>query len=82
MLKRIAITNYQRLEGPSIQLNSRANWLCDIMWQQRDLNPELVAQPFSQTVQMIELCCIYLCSAFDCMLLLCHVRVSEWIYTL
>ena len=31
------------------------------------------------------LCCVvstYLHGAFDCMLLLCHVRLSKWIYTL
>ena len=30
---------------------------------------------------MFDLCCEYLYSAFDCMLISCHILVSEWIYT-
>lgn len=39
---------------------------------------------FSEACQMIELCCEYLTvySAFDCMFLLCHLHLLEWIHTL
>ena len=55
------------------------------MWQQRDLNPQPLrnAQPFSRTGQLwSSVLSTYLYGALDCMLLSCHVWVSEWIYTL
>ena len=54
--------------------------------QQRHSHPkppktETNTQPFTETRQLIELCVnTYLYGTFDCMLLSCHVRVSEWIW--
>ena len=52
-------------------------------WLQLDSNPQPLSlktntQPFSQAGQIIELSCeYYLYSAFDCMFLSWHVRISE-----
>ena len=58
-------------------------------WQKRDLNPQplslrkLTLSHLAKLTQCLS-CFVstYLYGAFDCMLLLCHLCVSEWIQTL
>ena len=53
------------------------------IWTHNHLVRKLNTQPFSQTGQMIELCYEYL--SIWCIwlyVIICHVRVSEWIHTL
>ena len=65
-----------------------ANGSSDINWQKRNLKPQPLSsqtntQPFSQT-GLEWLSCVastYLYGAFNCMLLSCHVRVLEWIFS-
>ena len=65
------------------QFITSSSQTCD--YQQRDSNSQALSlltstQPFSQTDQMIVR--TYMYGALDCMFLSCHVRISEWIYTL
>ena len=58
-----------------------------LKWLHLDSNPQTVRErTLSNLAKLAKwlncLASTYLCDAFDCMLLSCHVRVSEWIRTL
>ena len=58
-----------------------------LKWLHLDSNPQTVRERTLNNLAKLAkwlncLASTYLCDAFDCMLLSCHVRVSEWIRTL
>ena len=53
------------------------------IWNHNNLAPKRRLNHLAKPAKWLS-CVVstYLCCAFDCMLLSCHVRVSEWIHTL